>query len=88
MVSYTLIGFFILPAIIKWATCKQLPVLTHRQVKLDQVRMNPYTLSRSPSASWHFTETNGTPFAGFDELYVNFQLSSLFRWTGPSARSG
>ncbi len=77
---YTGLGFVIAPAIIKWQLRTQLPALTHRSVTVQQVRVNPYALSLTVRGL-AITETNGTPFAGFDELYVNFQLSSLFRWT-------
>lgn len=79
VVVYSLLGFFILPAIVKWQLRKQLPALTYRQAEVKQVRMNPYALSLTVRGVT-LTETNGTPFAGFDELYVNFQLSSIFRW--------
>jgi uncharacterized protein involved in outer membrane biogenesis len=77
---YTVLGFVIAPVIIKWQLRRQLPALTHRPVTVQQVRVNPYALSLTVRGL-AVTETNGTPFAGFDELYVNFQLSSLFRWT-------
>jgi hypothetical protein len=79
VVVYSLLGFFILPAIVKWQLRKQLPALTHRHAEVKQVRMNPYALSLTVRGVT-LTETNGAPFAGFDELYVNFQLSSIFRW--------
>ena len=76
---YTVVGFFVAPAIVKWQLREQLPGLTHRQAEVKQVRVNPFALSLTVRGL-ALTETNGTPFAGFDELYVNFQLSSLFRW--------
>ncbi len=79
---YAVIGFFILPAIIKWQLRKQLPALSLRQVEVKQVRMNPFALSLT-IRGLALTETNGTPFVAFDEFYANFQLSSIFRgaWT-------
>ncbi len=80
LVIYTALGFLVAPAIFKWQIRRQLPLLVHRPVTVQQVRMNPYALSLTVRGL-ALTETNGTAFAGFDELYVNFQLSSLFRWT-------
>lgn len=82
LVLYALLGFLVLPALVKWQLRKQLPVLTHRAAKVEQVRMNPFALSLTVRGL-ALTETNGTAFAAFDELYVNFQLSSIFRraWT-------
>lgn len=79
LLLYTVIGFFVVPPIVKWQLQKQLPVFTYRQAVVKQVWVNPYALSLTVRGL-SLTETNGTPFAGFDELYVNFQLSSLFRW--------
>lgn len=80
LLLYTVLGFLVAPAIIKWQLHEQLPALTHRQVVVESVRVNPYALSLTVRGL-SLTETNGAAFAGFDELYVNFQLSSLFRWT-------
>jgi len=82
LLLYTVIGFFVVPPIVKWQLHEQLPVYTHRQATVKQVLVNPFALSLTVRGL-ALTETNGTPFAGFDELYVNFQLSSLFRraWT-------
>ncbi|HEX5219064.1 MAG TPA: DUF748 domain-containing protein [Verrucomicrobiae bacterium] len=79
LLLYAVVGFFVVPPIIKWQLHKQLPTYTHRQATVKQVRVNPFALSLTVRGL-ALTETNGTPFAGFDELYVNFQLSSLFRW--------
>lgn len=82
LLIYTIVGFFVLPAILKWQLRKQLPALTHRIADVKQVLMNPYALSLTVRGL-SLTESNGTPFAALDELYVNFQLSSVFRgaWT-------
>ena len=79
LLLYAVIGFFVVPPIVKWQLHKQLPAYTHRQAAVQQVRINPFALSLTVRGL-ALTETNGTPFVGFDELYVNFQLSSLFRW--------
>lgn len=79
---YSLVGFFLIPALIKWQLRKQLPLATHRTATVRQVKFNPYALSLTVRGL-ALTETNGVAFASFEELYVNFQLSSLFRlaWT-------
>src|SRR5205814_7636810 len=45
VLSYTIMGFFIAPAVIKSQLIKRLPGLTHRQVAVQQVKLNPYALS-------------------------------------------
>ncbi len=73
---YTLLGFFVLPAIIKWQMLKRLPALTHRNVTIKQVKLNPYALSFT-LRGFALTETNGDPFVSLGELYVNLELSSI-----------
>lgn len=80
LLLYAILGFFILPAILKSQLLKRLPALTHRQAVVQSVRMNPFALSLD-IRGLQLTETNGAPFAGFDQFYANFQLSSLFRWS-------
>ncbi len=78
-ILYTLIGFFLLPPIVKWQLTKQLPAITKRQAAVQQVKVNPWTFSLTVRGL-ALTEPDGRPFASWDELYVNFQASSLFRW--------
>ena len=78
-VAYSLIGFFLLPPIIKWQMVKRLPAITKRQAAVQQVKVNPWTLSLTVRGL-ALTEPDGRPFASWDELYVDFQASSLFRW--------
>jgi hypothetical protein len=78
LLVYTVTGFFIVPAIIKAQLLKRLPPLTHRQVALEQVKFNPYVLSLT-LRGFALKEPGGDAFVSFDELYVNFQLSSIFK---------
>jgi len=78
LLVYTLAGFFLLPAIIKWQMLKHLPAATKRQATIEKVKLNPYALSLT-IRGLSLKETDGTPFASWQELYVNFQLSSLLR---------
>lgn len=79
LVVYAVLGFFVIPALVKWQLRKQLPALTHRQAEVKHVRMNPFALSLT-IRGLALTETNGTAFAAFDEFYANFELSSIFHW--------
>ncbi len=76
---YVLLGFFAVPPLIKWQMLKRLPGLTQRQAAIDQVKFNPLALSLTVRGL-ALTEPTGRPFASWEELYVNFQTSSLFRW--------
>src|SRR5215471_18064433 len=76
---YILVGFFVVPPIIKSQLLKKLPGITKRQVEVGQVKFNPLVLSLTVRGL-ALTEPDGRPFASWDELYINFQSSSLFRW--------
>jgi hypothetical protein len=75
---YTIIGFFVVPAIVKSQMLQRLPALTKRQVAVERVKFNPYVLSLTIDG-FSLKETNGEVFSSFGELYVNFQLSSIFK---------
>src|ERR1035441_3552746 len=78
LVLYTVIGFFVLPAIIKSQMLKRLPALTHRRVAIQEVKLNPYALSFT-LRGLSLTETNGDEFVSLGELYVNFESISLLK---------
>ncbi len=78
-VLYTLIGFFLVPVIVKSQMLKRLPALTKRQVAVEQVKFNPFALSLT-IRGFSLKEPDGEVFSSFDEFYVNFQLwASLFK---------
>jgi len=79
LLLYTLVGFLLLPALIKWQLGKRLPIATHRNAAVRDVKFNPYALSLTINGL-SLTETNGDPFASWEQLHVDFQLSSLFHW--------
>ena len=76
---YTLLGFLVLPPILKWQLERRLPAITKRLAKVRQVRVNPWTLSLT-IRGLELREPDGAKFASWEEFYANFQLSSLFRW--------
>jgi hypothetical protein len=81
LILYTIIGFLVVPAIIKSQMLKRLPALTHREAAVQQVKFNPYALSLT-IRGFSLKETNGEVFSSFDEFYINFQpIASLFHRT-------
>ena len=81
LVIYAVVGFFIVPAIIKWQMLKRLPALTHRDAAVAKVRVNPFAFSLT-IRGLALKETNGDVFSSFDEFYIRFRpLASLFRWS-------
>lgn len=77
---YVILGFFILPPILRAVAVRQLTQQLNRPTSIQQVRINPLTLSLTVKGL-AVKERNDQPFVSWDELYANFQLSSLFRWT-------
>lgn len=79
LVIYTVVGFFVVPAVIKSQMLKRLPALTKRQAAVEQVRFNPYVLSLT-IRGFSLKEPDGEVFFAFDEFYINFQpWASLFK---------
>jgi outer membrane protein OmpA-like peptidoglycan-associated protein len=75
---YALVGFLLLPAIIKSQMLKRLLTLTKRAVTVQQVKLNPFALTLT-IRGFVMKETNGDVFCSFDELSVNLQLVSIFK---------
>ncbi len=79
-VVYSIVGFLILPPIIRVVAAKQIARQLDREVFIRKVRLNPYTLSTTIRGLL-VKDKNGEPFLSWDEVYVNFQLSSFFGHT-------
>ena len=77
---FALVGFFAVPPILKSALTKQLTAELHREVSIREVRMNPFALSVTVRGFAVKEPKGSETFLGFDELYVNAELASLFRW--------
>lgn len=75
---YTVVGFFVLPPIVRSQIEKRLYAELGRRVSVEKVRLNPYTLSLTLQG-FSVREPDGTaPFVGWQRLYVNFDaLGSL-----------
>ncbi|HWC58909.1 MAG TPA: DUF748 domain-containing protein, partial [Verrucomicrobiae bacterium] len=77
---YTIVGFFILPPIIRSVAVKQLSQQLGREVTIQQVKLNPFAFSATIRGVL-IKEKNGDPFLSWDEAYGNFQVTSLFGHT-------
>lgn len=79
VILYTLIGFFALPPIVKLVLEKKLPEVLHRQVTIDKIRLNPYTLTAAIEGfALQRQDTTGSLLA-FERVFVNLQTVSLFK---------
>jgi hypothetical protein len=77
LLAYTLIGFLILPPIVRRVAVKQLSAQLGREVSIKAVKFNPFVLSATVDGLL-IKDKDGQPFVSWDEVYVNFQLASFF----------
>jgi len=76
---YALAGFLLAPYIAKRQIVATLEATFQRPAALDELRINPFMLS-ADARGFGLTEPDGSALIAVDRLFVNFQISSLFRW--------
>ena len=76
---FTLVGFFALPPIVKSILTKQLSQNLHREVTIDQIKINPYTLSISVRGLTIKDKGSSETFVSLGEIFLNFQTLSALR---------
>jgi uncharacterized protein involved in outer membrane biogenesis len=79
LLAYTGIGFLAVPAIVKSQSAKQASEKLHRQLSIDEVSFNPFTLTASVQGLKMMEPDGGTVFASFDRLGVDLSWQSLQR---------
>src|SRR4030042_3559342 len=79
-VVFTITGFFILPPILKSILVKKLSETLHREVMINQIKVNPYTLSLMVKGFVLKERGNPETFVSFDELFLNLQSLSALKW--------
>ena len=75
---YALLGFLVVPYAVK---AYGIPALSDRlghPVLLEEIRLNPFTFSVELTG-FEIQEPDRTPMLGFNELFVNFEPTSLVR---------
>jgi outer membrane protein OmpA-like peptidoglycan-associated protein len=75
--AYTVVGFFLLPPLVRVIAVKQLSKQLDRPVTIQKVRLNPYTFSATIRGLL-VQDKDGAPLVSWDAAQVNFQLISLF----------
>jgi hypothetical protein len=76
LLFYTVTGFLILPLVIRSVAVKQLSKQLDREVSIQKVQLNPYAFSTAIRGLL-IKDKDGEPLISWDEVYVNFQLSSF-----------
>ena len=80
--AYTIAGFFLVPRLVKTYVPRYVQEQLKRRVEIGEVRLNPL-LFKLEIKHFRLQEADGRPLVAFDRLFVDFELSSLFRraWT-------
>ncbi len=75
---YALFGFFALPRLLKPKLVEAISEYTGRPVTLGKVSANPFALSATLQ-DFSLADRDEERLIAFKELYINFEVSSLFR---------
>lgn len=77
--AYALLGFVVLPMVVKIQLQKQLQAQLGRPVSVYRVMANPFVLSVEIDGLRVGRRDGGPAVAGFDRAYANLQLESIWR---------
>jgi len=76
LLAYTVVGFLILPPIVRRVAMKQISKQLDREVSIEKIKINPFVLSTTIRGLL-IKDKDGEPFVSWDEVFVNLQISSL-----------
>jgi len=79
LILYTLLGFFLAPYLVSRFAPEIVADKLHRELRLGTVKINPFLFSFQADDVGLY-EVDGTLIAGFRQCFMDFELSSLFRW--------
>lgn len=79
LLTFTLIGFFGLPPLLKSIVTKNLTELLHRETTIHEIRFNPFALTLRINDFMIKERRSPEPFVAFEELFVNLEVMSLIR---------
>jgi hypothetical protein len=79
VVVYALLGFFLAPWVINKTATTAVRDTLGVALNLEKVSVNPFVLSLQIDGL-ELDEPGGEAFLTVERIFVNFQLSSLFRW--------
>jgi hypothetical protein len=75
---YAIVGFFIVPRLIRSQIVSQTRGRLHREARVDDVRFNPFTLTTT-IAGLRIVDRDDADLLRLERLRVNFELSGIFR---------
>ncbi|HEX9142914.1 MAG TPA: DUF748 domain-containing protein, partial [Candidatus Binatia bacterium] len=74
------LGGLVAPPLLRGKLASVLSEKLHRQVSIEQIRINPYAMTATVRGFLMRERQSSNTAISFEELHVNLQLSSLFRW--------
>lgn len=79
LLLYSLAGFLVAPRIIQWYLPKFAQQSLHCRADVGKVRINPLLLTLEVE-QFSLRQADEAPLAAFARLFVDLEMSSLFRW--------
>ena len=79
LLLYALAGFLVAPRIIQWYVPKLAQQSLHCRADVGKVRINPLLLTLEVE-QFSLQQAGEAPLAAFARLFVDLEMSSLFRW--------
>ena len=76
---YALAGFFLVPWLVKKNAVEIVADTIGAELRIENVAVNPFVLSLQVDGV-ALDDPSGAPVLRVHQIFVNFQLSSLFRW--------
>jgi hypothetical protein len=77
LLLYTVLGFLILPPLVKSVALKQISQQLNRPVTIEKISINPFACSTTVRGLL-VKDHDGQPFLSWDQVYVQFDVTSLF----------
>ncbi len=78
-IVFTLVGFFVLPPVLKSILTKKLSEALHREVTIHQIKINPYALSVLVRDLMVKDKASSETFVSCDEIFLNLRSLSVLR---------
>lgn len=80
LVAFAILGFLLLPVLVKPAMERQLSTALDRNVTITRLDINPFAISATLHDVTVSDRGQAPPLLTLSELYINAELASLFRW--------
>jgi uncharacterized protein involved in outer membrane biogenesis len=78
-VAIGILGALVAPPLLRGKLAAVLTDKLHRAVTIEQIRINPYTMTATVRGFLMKERQSAATAVSFDEIYVNLELESLFR---------